>query len=435
MSDHNASSKIGTWAGFALVVANMIGTGAFTSLGFQLQELSDHRAVLILWVLGGLVALAGALSYAEVGTAIKRSGGEYAFLSHIYHPLAGYLSGWVSITVGFAAPVALSAMAVVQYLPIADLHLRWTSIGLVAAITLVHTFSLRTSARFQSISTILKLLFIVAFITIGLALPAVTSLAHAPSPFFLQLASPAFAVALFYVSYAYSGWNAAIYITEEFKDSTRSLPIALVGGTLLVMLLYTLLQYVFLVHAPLGTLTGQIDVGSIVAQEMLGVRAGSVFGASIALLLISGISAMVWAGSRVTATIAHDIPLWRPLRSAAGTIPRKALWTQFAITSLFLLSGTFEEVLIYCGMLLTLSSMLTVLGVFFLRRNGEHLRTGAFSSPLFPLFPVVYLLFSTGMIVFAAMRTPLESTVGASTLVIGFATWKLNEKMKSQQPA
>ena len=229
--------KITTLTGLALVVANMIGTGAFTSLGFQLKDLSNPTVVLMLWVLGGVIALSGAFSYAEIGTHITRSGGEYAFLTRLFHPLIGYLSGWISITVGFAAPIALSAMAFVAYFPFFDLNPKWTSIAIVAIITFIHTRNLNVSSKFQNISTFFKVVLIIALIGIGVWLePTFNNSGFLTNSDYSNLISPAFAVALIYVSYSYSGWNAAAYITEEFKNPKKSLPIALIGGTLLVTL-------------------------------------------------------------------------------------------------------------------------------------------------------------------------------------------------------
>jgi APA family basic amino acid/polyamine antiporter len=421
--------RISTLTGLALVVANMIGTGAFTSLGFQLQEVQHPLAILILWLLGGVLALAGALSYAELGTVIKKSGGEYTFLSGIYHPLVGYLSGWISLTVGFAAPVALSAIAVVEYFPYGRLDTIWTSLLLVGIITFIHTRSLQASSNFQNLTTLLKVLLILALIVAGLLLPVHSGSDFGAEGLLVKLQSSAFAVALIYVSYAYSGWNAAIYIAEEFRDVQKSLPVALVGGTLLVTLLYTLLQFVFLKHNSPEELTGQLNVGAITAQKILGERMGKLFSLSISLLLISGISAMVWVGPRVTSTMARDHRLWYRFRTAPDEIPVRALWLQFAITAFLLLTGTFEQILIYCGMLLTLSSLLTVLGVFWVRNDAAFRNEKGFRSPLYPFFQLLFLVFSIGMIGFTLLKHPVESLMGGSNLLLGWLSWRYRDKI------
>ena len=422
--------KITTLTGIAIVVANMIGTGAFTSLGFQLKDLNNPSVVLTLWVLGGILALSGAFSYAEVGTVISKSGGEYAFLSKIYNPLIGYLSGWISLTVGFAAPIALAAIAFSEYFPFGNFNVKWMSIALVAVITLIHTQSLKLSAEFQNISTLLKVILIVIIIGVGLILPEHSGNEIVSSKgYFTELTSTAFAIALIYVSYSYSGWNAAAYITEEFENPLKSLPQALIGGTVLVTVLYTILQYVFLKHVPVENLAGQLNVGTIATQQMLGEKAGSFFGLAISLLLISGISAMVWVGPRVTSSIAKGHRLWSYFQTQENGIPKRALWLQFGISSLLLFTGTFEQIMIYCGILLTASSLMTVLGVFKLRKQNQQ-RIG-FKSPLFPLFQIVFILLSVWMIVYALINNPLESALGMSNLLIGTGTYFWSKRIKN----
>ncbi|OZV69697.1 APC family permease [Winogradskyella aurantia] len=423
--------KISTLTGIALVVANMIGTGVFTSLGFQLKDLQNPTIILILWVLGGLIALSGAFSYAEIGTHIQRSGGEYAFLTKLFHPLVGYLSGWISITVGFAAPIALSAMAFVAYFPYFNLNPKWTSIILIAIITLIHTKNLALSSKFQNISTLFKIGIIVILIFIGIWLePSFDNTGFLSSSDYSNLISPAFAVALIYVSYSYSGWNAAAYITEEFKNPKKALPIALIGGTLIVTVLYALLQYVFLKHVPIPELKDQLNVGTIALNKMIGDDYGRLFGLAISLLLVSGISAMVWVGSRVTSSIAKDHRFWNYFKAKKNNIPQSALWLQFGISALLILTGTFEQILIYCGILLTISSMATVTGVFKLRYQQKKEQTDRFRSPLFPLFQLIFILLSLWMIIYAFINSPFEVVVGFGNILIGFITYWWSNKLK-----
>ncbi len=424
--------KITTLTGLALVVANMIGTGAFTSLGFQLKDLNNPIVVLMLWVLGGVIALSGAFSYAEIGTNITKSGGEYAFLTNLFHPLVGYLSGWISITVGFAAPIALSAMAFAAYFPIFDLNPKWTSIAVVAVITGIHTWNLELSSKFQNISTLLKITLIVALIAIGVWLePTFNNTGLLENSDYSSLISPAFAIALIYVSYSYTGWNAAAYITEEFRNPQKSLPIALIGGTLLVTVLYTLLQYVFLKHVPIAELKGQLDIGTIAMEKMLGSDFGKLFGLAISLLLISGISAMVWVGSRVTSSIAKDHTFWNYFKTSKNNIPHKSLWLQFAISAFLILSGTFEQILIYCGILLTISSMATVIGVFKLRYQNKKTKTNNYKSPLFPFFQLLFITLSLWMIVYAFINSPFEILLGFGNILLGVATYLISNRMNN----
>ncbi len=325
MSNNN-KTRIGTLTGISIVVANMIGAGAFTSLGFQLESLSNTGVILSLWILGGIVGLSGTFSYAEIGTMIKKSGGEYTFLSRIYHPIVGYLSGWISLTVGFSAPIALSVIAFTKYLPLDIEYPKLIGITLIFIITFIHCFNLKSSSKFQNISTLLKVLFIICIIVIGVILPeSENSSINFEQPYWTEIGSLAFAVSLIYVSYSYSGWNAAAYITEEFRNPQRSLPRALIGGTLLVTILYTLLQFILLKHVPYSELVGKLNVGSIGFEYMLGSTTAKIFSAGISILLISGISAMVWIGPRVTSNIAREHKLWSVFKAETNFIPQRAL--------------------------------------------------------------------------------------------------------------
>jgi len=423
--------KISSLTGISIVLANMIGTGVFTSLGFQLNDISNISVIITVWVLGGIFALSGAFSYAEIGTNIKKSGGEYAFLSEIYNPLTGYLSGWISMTVGFAAPIVLSALAFVEYLPFKTDYPKILAAIVILGITFIHSFNLKVSSGFQNISTFIKIALIVVLIALGFYIPSTSgntvSLGH---DYFSQLGTTAFVIALIYVTYSYSGWNASAYITEEFKTPKKSLLISLLGGTFLVTILYTLLQIVFLRHASISELSGQINVGTIAVKNMLGDSVSKIFSAFISVLLLSGISAMIWIGSRVTASIANDHQLWKPLQSDKNKIPVKSLWFQSFISIILLLSGTFEQILIYCGILLTLSSAMTVLGVFIIRSKNKNAVQDTYKSPLFPFFQILFLFLSLIMIVFAIIRTPKEIAIGFMNLIIGLFTFYLSKKME-----
>ena len=432
---HNPSYKISTLAGMAIVMANMIGTGAFTSLGFQLKELHDPLVVLTLWIFGGLLAISGAFSYAEVGTTIRKSGGEYTFLSEIYHPVVGYLSGWISLTVGFAAPIALASIAFTEYFPTDSTHAKWLAIILIAGITFIHTKSLLTSSRFQLISTWFKVIVMVGIILSGIILPSNSTSNDITANFFTELKSSAFAIALIYVSYSYSGWNAAAYISEEFKYPRKSLPPALIWGTVIVTLLYTLLQFVFLKHTPFSELIGQIDVGQIATSKMFGEPAGKIFGILISLLLVSSISAMVWVGRRVTSSMAMQHQIWSYFKSKNGEIPQRALWLQFGISFILIVTGTFEQIMIYCGVLLTASTMLVVWSVFILRIKKQYKDkdNDSYRSPLFPLFQILYLLLSTWMIAYALISNPFETMIGLLNLLIGIITYLISKRMAKNE--
>lgn len=433
---NNSTYKITTFAGIAIVIANMIGTGAFTSLGFQLKDMESPLTILILWILGGVLALSGAFSYAEVGTFIKKSGGEYAFLTEMYNPLVGYLSGWISLTVGFAAPIALAAIAFTEYFKFGGINADWAAILLIAVITFIHTKNLRTSSRFQIVSTLFKIAVMAAIILSGLVMTGNADISFdTDGNYYTEITSSAFAIALIYVSYSYSGWNAAAYISEEFRNPGKSLPIALIGGTIIVTVLYTLLQFVFLKHTPVSELVGQLEVGEIATAKMFGTSIGRLFGVIISILLVSSISAMVWVGPRVTSSIATQHRLWQYFKITPNEIPKRALWLQFIIGLILIATGTFEQIMIYCGVLLTLSTMLVVLSVFMLRCKRSYKTKGAYRSPLFPFFQILYLLLSLWMIAYTIVNHVYETMIGFANLIAGIISYYISRRMDTIKTA
>lgn len=421
-------AKIGWVSAAAVVVANMIGTGAFTTLGIQLSFLSNTWSILLLWITGGLMALFGAMTYAELGVRLPRSGGEYHFLSRIFHPFLGYLSGWVSLSVGFAASIALAAMAIGDYLgPLFSFSGRWLALLSIVLISAMHSVSLRYSSRFQNLFTVLKLLLVVALISGGLLLPAADAGLDWSPPSQADLLSPAAAVSLVLVMYAFSGWNAATYIIDEIRDPARNLPRALVAGTVLVSLLFVLLQLAFLRQAPLELLQGQVEVGQIVASLLFGSTGGKVISILITILLVASISAMIWVGPRVTRAMAEDHPGWAFFASDNKYgIPVRAIWLQAGISLFLVATSSFEQVLVYSGFVLQLFTFITVAGLFRLRSRSEA--RPRWVSPGYPFVQLIFLLFSGWMLVFLLIDRPYESMLGLLNLLAGALSWWWNRR-------
>lgn len=424
-------TKIGWISASALVIANMIGTGVFTSLGFQLASVQNTWSIVSLWAIGGIMALFGAFSYAELGTKLPRSGGEYHFITKTLHPLPGYLSGWVSLTVGFAAPVALAAMAMASYLS------SYTIVSpvimavlVVTLISVVHSIHLRQSERFQNLFTLLKLLVIAVLIMLCFVLaPAEGNLDWSGTWKNEVMILPAYAVSLVFVSYSYSGWNAAAYIVEEIRDLRENLPRALILGTALVAVLYILAQLAFLKAAPVEALVNKVEVGQIAAEHILGKAGGQMISIVIAVLLISSISAMVWVGPRVTKTLAEDYRLWRPLSQVnANGIPVRATWLQWAISVTLIVTGSFEEVLLYSGFILQAFSMLAVIGMIRLRMSDPG--KPGYNSPGYPYIQIAFLLFGSWILIFMIYDRPVESFYGLLNLAVGALTYWYSLKMK-----
>ena len=424
--------KITFLTGAAIVIANMVGTGVFTSLGFQVLGIQSGFALLMLWLVGGLIALCGAVSYAELAAAMPRSGGEYHYLSQIYHPALGFLSGWVSATVGFAAPTALAALALGQYAKSVwpGLEPQWLSVAVVLALTVVHGSSTRVGSRLQVIITAIKVAVLVVFIGAGMVVGEGQPISFRPDAAGWQaLLSPAFAVSLVFVSYAYSGWNAAVYLTGEIENPRRNLSRILLAGTATVLLLYVGLNYVFLRATPLAGLKGQLEVGFVAATSLFGPLGGRLMGGVIAGLLVSTISAMVFAGPRIVQTMGEDIPALHFLapKSRAG-IPVRALLLQTAITLAFILRPSFQGVLVYAGFVLNLFTFLTVLGLFVLRTRQPNLPR-PYKAWGYPITPLIFLALSGWTMFFILRDKPWESLYGLGTVVVGGLVYFLTTRL------
>jgi APA family basic amino acid/polyamine antiporter len=412
--------KIGWMTASSLVIANMVGTGAFTTLGLQLAAIHNTWSIILLWLLGGVIALCGALSYSELSVHLPRSGGEYHFLSSTMHPMVGYLAGWVSLTVGFSASISLAAMAMGHYMSkFVFLSPGIIALGAILLMSLIHSFDLRHSSVFQNGFTVIKLSLMLGLILAGLCMSAGSSALNWD--------------ALIYVTYAYSGWNAAAYIVEEIRQPRRNMPIALLGGTLLVSVLYIFLQLAFLRQASAEELTGRVEVGQIVAEKLFGPSGGLYISLAIAFVLLASISAMIWVGPRVTKAIARDYSLWRFLGvENAGGIPVRAVWLQAVISISLILSGSFEAVLLYSGFVLQLSTTLTVASVFIIRRRATP---GSYRAPGFPWIQLFYLAASGWILIFLLIDRPLESLLGMGNLLAGAATYALNRRREKDRAA
>jgi len=422
-----APQKIGWKTAAAIVISNMIGTGVFTSLGFQIADIQNTWSIILLWTIGGVLALIGAFTYAELGTHFKESGGDYIFLSRIIHPFAGYLYAWISLTVGFSAPIAISALAMTSYLsPInPTLFTDWFGIAIILLVTGIHSVSVGQSGRFQNYSTVFKLSFVVLLLLFGFYyLPIANNAQSYTSDWQQELFLPGFAVSLIYVSYAYTGWNSAAYITEEIEDPKNSLPKALILATLLVMVLYIFLQIVFLRHATVDNLSGKIEVATISFTNLFGKTGGFWVSIFIGIQLVATISGYLWVGSRISYAMAKENPLWNFIASKnANGIPVKALWLQAGISILLTLTGTFQTVLLYASFALQLMGTLTVASLLFLKRAEN-----TFHSPLRPWLQIIYILFSLWVLGFMFIEQPKESLIGVGIVLVGGITYFLQSK-------
>ena len=440
MSGTRDTHTISPLTATCIVVANMVGTGIFTSLGFQVAGVPTGFAIMAIWIAGGICALCGALSYAELGAALPRSGGEYHFLGVIYHPALGFLAGWISATVGFAAPVAIAAIAFGTYLAevVPGLNPLFLSLGVVTICTIVLLRDLQLGSAFQNGSTILKIALIVVIVVAGFCVGSTQPVSFLPTTGdgALILSAP-FAISLYWVMFAYSGWNASTYIVGELRNPSRTIPLSVFLGTVIVMLLYLAMNAVFLRTTPIAEMVGKQQVAVIAGAHIFGAAGAKVMALFICLGLVSSVSGMMWIGPRITAAMGEDLRVLNFLaRRNAHGVPVSAILAQYAIVMALLLTATFESAVNLVQFSLTLCSALTVFGVFVLRWRRPELPR-PYRVWGYPFTPIVFLVISVWMLanMLADSSTREYSLRGLAIMALGLIVYFLSPKTTAAQPS
>ncbi|MBI4796965.1 MAG: amino acid permease [Deltaproteobacteria bacterium] len=432
--------RLGLFSATILVVANMVGTGIFTTSGFIIQGLGNSWAMLGCWMVGGLFALTGALCYGELGARFPRAGGEYVFLRESFGELPAFLSGWVSLLVGFSAPIAAGSMAFAVYFlagwggsqemgfvwrvqGVALLTLSPVTLlasGVIVAFSLVHSHSLFLGSRVQNALTLFKLALIMAFVILGLGWgrgsPAHFDAAPPLGVFF----SGQFATSLIFITFAYSGWNAAAYMGGEISRPTRNIPLALLGGTLLVTILYLLLNLTFLYGLSSQEMSGVLAVGEKAAVALFGVRISRIFSGAIALSLLSLISAMMMTGPRVYQAMAKDglfFPGISKLKAERAT-PGNAILLQAGLALFMVLTASFENLLVFIGFTLSLFSLMAVGGLMVLKWRAPAPDL-PYQTWGYPFTALLFILGNLWIILFSIINRPLVSLTGLAAILSG----------------
>jgi APA family basic amino acid/polyamine antiporter len=454
MSEGKLIRQLGVFSATAIVVANMVGTGIFTTTGFLAGDLGSAPLVVAIWFVGAGLAFSGALCYSELGINFPRSGGEYVYLTEAWGPSWGFLTGWVSFFAGFSAPIAAAALAVSEYLShfnpalstqsdasnvvLGPLTLRlgpgqWLACLLVAFFTALNVFGMRPAARAQNFLTATKVVVILAFVILAFTLghgewthfsqPAVrTSQNSIPAQFVLSLV---------WVFFGYSGWNAATYVAEELRDPDRTLPRSLLAGTLLVALLYAGLNMAFIYASPLESMKGVLGVGAHAASALFGPSVAGVFSALMAFCLLSTVNAMTMIGPRVYYAMASRgafFPIAARVHQVWHT-PWIAILAQGACCCLMILCGTFAGLVQYIGFSLWLFTLMAVVGLLRLRRRPGWKPLPA-TNFLFPLVPGLYIVTSAWVLLFMIGLRPVQSAYGLATIALGAALhrWVLRRR-------
>jgi APA family basic amino acid/polyamine antiporter len=426
-----------------IVVADMIGAGIFTTSGLLLLELGSPLLMIALWFGGGILALSGALCYGALGAAMPRAGGEYAYLSEQFHPLLGFLTGWISFFVGFSAPLAASSLGFSEYLgsalPVlglaenAALLKKAIAVVVIVALASVHLRGMVLGSKVQNYLTVGKVVLIVAFVVAGLAFGQGDA-----ANFHMRTAVDAPAanwrvvgLSLMWIMFAYSGWNAAGYIGSEISEPRRNLPLSLLLGTGIVMVLYLGLNAVFVYAVAPGEMQGVIAVGGQAASNLFGATAERLISFLIAFALLSAISALIIIGPRVYYAMAKDGYFFRSVAEVhpETRVPSRAIVLQCLIASVMVLSGTFDQILTYMGFCLGIFPILAVLGVFKLRDEAG----GTTRSTLYRVAAVFFACVSLAILVLAYFERPTESSIALVTVVAGVPLYISFAKAKRQK--
>ncbi len=421
--------QLGLVSATALVVANMIGAGVFTTTGFLLADLGSPSLVILAWMVGAVLALSGALCYGAMARAIPESGGEYAYLSKTIHPAAGFLAGWVSLLAGFSAPLAAVAIGFGEYTKIwlSGWDSRLTGSSLLFVCAAIHLRSAVVGARIQNGVVLLKVVALVGFVVFGMMQwPGVGEGIPAQEDSIVSSTGfpwSAFAISLVWISFSYAGWNAAAYIGSEVADPERNLPRSLVIGTLVVAFLYVGANAVFVYSGPQELLAGKLEVAQIAAKEIGGRFWEQAVTAVIAIALTTSASAMMMAGPRVYHRMALDGLLPSVCRDSelrpGAQVPTRAIFLQWAVAMAFLWTGAFEQLLTYIGFTLSVSNLAVVIGlILYFKRHGLPLNI--LGGWLAPIAFVSFTLFAIG---FGFKRQPWECSLGAGTLVLGLVIY------------
>ena len=462
-----------------IVIANIIGTGIFTTSGLIIEKLSSPQTMLLCWIIGGVLALSGALCYGELGAMFPMAGGEYVFLRESIGKPVGFLSGWISLIVGFSAPIAAASIAFATYFlgslsdmdsiaiqvdPNAILPLKiltvacsaffslinafsslinWYSlhfgsplivlaVAVIILFSLAHWYSLHFGSRVQNLLTTFKVMVILAFIICGFLIGN-GSWTHfnAASPPTVIL-SGEFATSLIFISFAYSGWNAAAYLGSEIKNPSRNIPLSLFWGTLVVVVLYLLLNMVFIYALSPEEMGGVIDVGAKSAIRLFGVKIGGIFSMAVTICLMSVISAMIMAGPRVYYAMSRDgiFPKWfGRVKKEHGT-PGTSILLQAVISILMVITSSFEKLLIYIGFTLSLFALFTVAGMILLRVRRPDIER-PYKTFGYPFTPLLFILSNLWIIIYSIKSNPVVCLYGGGTILAGILVFLFFSRTRS----
>jgi len=439
--------RLGPLDAAAIVISNVIGVGIFITPRFIAMAVPHPLWFLGVWLAGGLLAFAGAMAYAELGTLRPRSGGEYVYLREGYGPLAAFLTGWTSFVAGFAGAIAAGALGVSEYLgrfvpaaadatPLATIPLPFVplvfsprtlvALTVVIGLALVHIRGLGPGRLVQNTLAALKVSALALFVAIGLGAGR-GNLAHFSAPA-ASVGTFDWALAFILVMFAFSGWNAASYVAEEIRDPGRNVPRALALGTGVVVLLYLGLNFLYVYAVPIGEIASGngAELAMVAAERLLGPFAATLLGGLAVIVLSGSLSAMTVAGPRVYFAMARDgefFPAFARVHPRFHT-PWVSIIAQTVWSSLLILTNNKAQLAEYTGFAVLLFSAIAVSSVFVLRRRFPD-EPRPFKALGYPVAPAVFVLASLVIMVFAIKGRPGPSLIGACIIAGGIPLYWL----------
>ena len=392
--------------------------------------------MLILWFVGATIAFAGALCFGEIGASIPKAGGEYAILSKLYNPKLGFLSGWVSFVVGFSAPIAASSIGFSEYLyraipsifefsviGVAGMK-KLYSILIIVVFTLVHLKGVDFGAKVQNYLTLMKVVLVLGLILFGFFLGNGNFENLKPIEkvsLVGGLSWKTMGLSLMWIMFAFSGWNASVYIGSEIKKPERNIPLSLLIGTGVVAVLYLLLNVLFIYAIPPKEMEGVIAIGGLAIGNLFGPDFESLFSLLVAFALFSSISAFIILGPRVYFAMAEDGHFFKFASSIHPKyqVPTYSIIFQGIISVVIILSGTFDQILTYMGFSLGIFPIITIFGIFKLRRQNKSV----LKLPGYPFTPIFYILAGLLMLFLSFLERPMESSIAIATILAGIPAY------------
>ncbi len=436
--------QIGLVTAMMIIIADVIGTGIFMTTGEVLSMTGSALTVLVLFGVGGVIALTGSLCYAELATMWPEDGGEYVYLKKIYGPLPSFLSGWISLIIGFSLAASMSAITAVNYVnklsPDGIFTGTWlpkfVAAGIIVFFSIIHMIGVQKGGLVQNILTVIKLMVVFLFIAMGFYFADWSVINRLSDNYQVESGTSIlkWGSALIIIMYAYSGWNGTTYIAGEIRNPDKNLPRALFLGTLLITVIYLAMNVVYLMSAPGDVIMadGKYTIGALAAKNLFGPNIGPIFDACIVLILLSSVSVQMMIGPRVTYAMAKDRTIFKSLERVNQRFqtPDFAILVQMVIAVFYVFIGfdAILKMLIYMGFALSIFPLMTVIGMVYIRIKKPDL-VRPFSVPFFPVIPLIYITLMTGVIITTLIEKTVPSLFAISVVAVGVVIFFVRSKI------